>query len=80
MLTKEHFDEAIKDLASKQELEKIEAAVRNATLLAVSAADDFRKFSEQLADVQEALEWNTIAVDALGEKSVSPDDLESAFK
>jgi len=45
MLTKEYLDEVTKNLASKQDLEKIEAAVRNATLLAVSAADDFRKLS-----------------------------------
>jgi hypothetical protein len=79
MLTKEHFDEAIKNMVTKQDLEKIESAVRNATLLAVSAADDLRRFSEQLADVQEALEWNTIEVGALSDKSV-PADLESAFK
>lgn len=80
-LTKEYLDEAIKNLASKQDLERIEAAVRNATLLALTAADELHGFSEQLADVQEALEWNTVEVGALHDKSVSPDDnCEGAFK
>jgi hypothetical protein len=78
MLTKEYFDEVIK--ASKQDLERIEAAVRNATLLAVNVADGFEGFSEQLADVQEALEWNTTAVTALTDKSVPDEDVASAFK
>jgi hypothetical protein len=79
ILTREYLDEAIRGLASKQDLEKIEAAVRNATLLVVSAADDLRRFSEQLADIQEALEWNTAEVGALRDGS-APEDIEETFK
>ncbi len=80
-LTKEYFDEVAKNLATKQDLERIEAGVRNATLLALTVADDLRSFSEQLADIEEALEWNAVEVGALHDKSVSPDDnLEGAFK
>jgi hypothetical protein len=78
-LTKEYFDEAIKNRATKQDLEKIEAAVRNATLLALSVTDALREFSEQLDDVQEEIEWNTMEVGALSDKSTA-ENIEGAFK
>lgn len=78
-LTKEYFDETIRNLVSKQDLERIESAVRNTGLLAMGTCDAVRDLSEQLDDVQEAIEWNTEEVGALSDKSVA-EDTDGAFK
>ncbi len=54
-LTQEYFQEAMRSLPSRQDLERLESLVRHTSLLSLSIADDVRTFAERVADLEDAL-------------------------
>ena len=79
-LTQEYFQEAMRSLPSKHEFERLEAVVRQTSLLALSIADDVRAFAERVADLEDAVEWNSTLVDSLNEKGDVDPEVSKAFR